>query len=91
MQLKVAASVKVTARRGSTPTATCGHSIDDMPPVTRQSRRPNGAESRNLNVRVPPDVLEAAKAAAAEREETLSAAVVRFLREYAALDTEEER
>lgn len=51
---------------------------------TRQQRRPNGAESRNLNVRVPTDVLDAAKTKAAEREETLSAAVVRMLREYAA-------
>lgn len=57
--------------------------MEGMTPITRQQRRPNGAESRNLNIRVPADVLEAAKAAAAEHEETLSAAVVRFLREYA--------
>lgn len=50
--------------------------------VTRQTRRPNGAESKALNVRVPADVLEAAKARAAEREETLSAAIVAFLRRY---------
>jgi len=50
----------------------------------RQPRRPNGAESVNLNIRIDPELREAAKAKAAEREETLSAAVVRFLREYAA-------
>lgn len=83
MQIKVAASVKVTARRGSADAATYTRKMDAMAPVTRQARRPNGSESRNLNCRVPADVLEAAHAAAARREETLSAAVVRFLREYA--------
>ena len=83
MQIKVAASVKVTARRGSAEPATYARSIEGMAPVTRQPRRPNGVESKNLNVRVPPDVLESAKAKAAEREETLSAAVVQFLRDYA--------
>lgn len=48
----------------------------------RQPRRPNGAESKNLNVRVPVEVLEAAKARAAENGETLSSAVVKFLRRY---------
>lgn len=89
MQIKVAASVKVTARRGSTDPATYTRKIDGMTPVSRQPRRPNGVESKNLNVRVPPDVLTAAHAAAARREETLSAAVVRFLREYSETNGDE--
>ncbi len=52
--------------------------------VKRQPRRPNGAESRNLNIRVPVDVLDAAKTASRERGETLSAAVVDLLRGYIA-------
>ena len=87
MHLKISASMNVSAGRGSGSPTTCGRKIDDMAPVTRQARRPNGAESKNLNVRVPPDVLDAAKAMAAEREETLSAAVVRFLREYASQES----
>lgn len=35
-----------------------------------------------FQLRVPADVLDAAKAQAAENDETLSAAVVRFLRRY---------
>jgi predicted HicB family RNase H-like nuclease len=50
--------------------------------TVRQPRRPNGAESKNLNIRVPADVLEDAKKRAAANEETLSSVVVRFLREY---------
>lgn len=74
--------VKLSAGRGDGG-AMSSRSMVVMAPVTRQQRRPNGAASRNLNVRVPADVLDAAKAAAAEREETLSAAVVAFLRKYA--------
>lgn len=50
--------------------------------VNRQQRRPNGSPSSSLNVRVPPEVLAAAKQRAAEKGETLSAAVVAFLRRY---------
>lgn len=50
--------------------------------MKRQPRRPNGATSANLNIRVPVEVLEAAKAKAVENGETLSAAVVAFLRRY---------
>lgn len=70
--LKVRAALNIT---------TSTRKMEAMP--TRQQRRPNGSESSNLNVRVPSDVLAAAKAKAAENEETLSAAVVRMLREYA--------
>lgn len=53
-------------------------------PLKRQPRRPNGAaRARQLQVKVPPDLHDAAKAKAAERGETLSAAVVEFLRTYA--------
>lgn len=48
----------------------------------RQERRPNGAEFKLLTVKVPPELHEAAKAKAAERGETLSKAVVDFLRRY---------
>ena len=51
--------------------------------MKRQQRRPNGAESQMLSIRVPADVKAAAQRKAAEREETLSAAVVAFLRRYA--------
>lgn len=74
MKLAVVASVRLRASATSTP------KMGDMP--TRQQRRPNGAESSNLNVRVPTDVLTAAKAKAAENGETLSAAVVQMLRAY---------
>lgn len=52
------------------------------PMPRRQERRPNGAESKLLTVRVPSELLDAAKERAAEKDETLSAAVVAFLRRY---------
>jgi predicted HicB family RNase H-like nuclease len=85
MKIQMKASVEVVTRRAdvcSEPeTATCGRSIEGV--ITRQQRRPNGAASQNLNIRVPHEVLDAARAKAAERQETLSSAVVAFLREYA--------
>jgi hypothetical protein len=48
----------------------------------RQPRRPNGSESEPLMIRVPVDLKAASKKRAAERGETLSAAVVEFLRAY---------
>lgn len=50
--------------------------------MKRQPRRPNGAESENLNIRVPADIKQAAKDRAAREGETLSAVVVKFLRRY---------
>lgn len=56
-----------------------------MVPVARQQRRPNGAKSKNLNIRVPVepvDILARAHERAASEGVTLSAVVVGFLREY---------
>lgn len=86
MKIQMKASVEVTrgwAGVAEDADATCGRNMVNVA-ITRQQRRPNGAVSRNLNIRVPSEVLDAAKAKAAEHEETLSAAVVAFLREYAA-------
>lgn len=50
--------------------------------LRRQPRRPNGAPASQLRVMLDPELHEAAKAKAAERGETLSAAVVDMLRKY---------
>ena len=51
--------------------------------VRRQDRRPDGeAPHKRLSVHMPADLHAASKAKADERGETLSAAVVDFLREY---------
>lgn len=55
-------------------------------PRKRQVRRPNGAPSSNLNIRVPTELLEQARATAARRGETLSRAVVERLEAYVADD-----
>lgn len=51
-------------------------------PKRRQPRRPNGAPSSQLRVTLDPELHDAARAKAAERGETLSAAVVDMLRGY---------
>ena len=51
--------------------------------TARQQRRPDGAESRMRSIRVPVEVYDGARDAAARNGETLSAAVVAFLRRYA--------
>lgn len=51
-------------------------------PLTRQPRRPNGSPSRMMSIRVPTNVHEAASKEAFHNGETLSAVVVRMLREY---------
>jgi len=48
----------------------------------RQPRRPDGAESVLVNIRVDPALRDAVKAKAAERGETVSAAMVRLMRRY---------
>ena len=56
---------------------------EEHPIQRRQQRRPNGAQPlKPLQVRVEPELLDRAKARAAERGETLSAAVVDMLRKY---------
>lgn len=52
-----------------------------MPETTRRQTRNSGADAK-FQVRLPPDLLDEAKAKAAERGETLSAAVVELLRGY---------